>query len=65
MATRPFAFGARFRSGQRTVRVHGNARDARYTVEVQRDRSPARKTEHGSLPSALAHFARSWRNRLN
>ncbi|MGH0034898.1 MAG: hypothetical protein ACQGVK_07710 [Myxococcota bacterium] len=66
MACRPLTFGARFKDKGRTVRVVGSPRDpSRYTVEVSRKGGKTRRTEHGSLPSALRDFAQAWRDRLN
>jgi hypothetical protein len=66
MATRPLAFGVRFRHQGRTVQVRADARDPRrYVVEHSRRRGAAERREHGSLASALRDFARLWRGRLH
>lgn len=66
MASRPFAFGARFKENGRTVRVGASRRDPkRYTVEVSRDGRRTRKQDHGTLTEAMRDFAASWRERLH
>jgi hypothetical protein len=66
MATRPLAFGLRYRHQGRTVRVRADARDPRrYVVEHSRARAAAEHHEHGSLLEALRDFARIWRGRLH
>ena len=66
MATRPFAFGARFTEKGRTVRVSASPRDPRrYHVEVSRNGRRTRKQEHGSLVDAMRDFAQAWRGRLH
>jgi hypothetical protein len=64
MATRPLAFGVRFRHQGRTVRVVADARDPRrYVVERSRGKASAERREHGSLLEALRDFASLWRGR--
>jgi len=66
MASRPLAFGIRFRQAGRTVRVRAHERDPqRYVLEVQRGGRPIRRREHASLPAALQDFAARWRERLH
>jgi len=65
MATRPFAFGARFVENGRTVRLEPDPRaPGRWAVETRRDGS-SRRSEHASLADAVRHFAASWRARLH
>ena len=66
MARRPLAFGARFRAGDRTLKVRPRGGpEAGYVVEdARRGRSTTRR-DHVSLTGALRDFARSWRDRLN
>lgn len=65
MALRPFAFGARLRDGDRTVRVRASRRDPRQWVleDVRRGRA-TRHRDHPTLGGALADLARTWRGRL-
>jgi hypothetical protein len=66
MASRPLAFGVRFREKGRTLRVQ--AREGgrrRYLIEDSRDGGRTRRREHASLPDALRDFAATWRGRLN
>ena len=66
MATRPFAFGLRFRDKARTVRVRPHeAKRQRYVIEVSRDGGGTRRREHASLSGALRDFATTWRHRLH
>jgi hypothetical protein len=66
MATRPLAFGLRFRDKGRTVRVETRGKQSRrFVVEERRDGAAARRREHESLPSALRDFAKTWRHRLH
>ena len=64
MATRPLAFGVRFRDGARTVRVR-QGRDSGYVLEVLRDGRPKQRAAHPELGSALRAFAQAWRQRLH
>ncbi|HKJ23574.1 MAG TPA: hypothetical protein VKB65_02040 [Myxococcota bacterium] len=65
MATRPFAFGARFVEKGRTVRIQADPLGTgRYTVEASCGGS-SRRTEHASLTDAVRHFAATWRARLH
>jgi hypothetical protein len=66
MATRPLAFGVRFRAKDRTLRVHGaHANERGFVVEDTRaGRAPSRRV-HPSLAGALRDFAASWRARLH
>ena len=66
MATRPLAFGIRFRDKGRTLRVGGSEGSQRgYVVEDTRGGRPTRRREHVSLGSALRDFAAAWRGRLH
>ena len=66
MAVRPFAFGARLRHGDRTLRVRRHERDARsYLLEDSDPRRGTRRRDHVSLDGALRDLARSWRARLH
>jgi hypothetical protein len=66
MATRPLAFGLRFRDRGRTVRVLTDERAAgRWVVEHSRRRASSERREHGSLAAALRDFAAIWRGRLH
>jgi len=66
MATRPFAFGARFRDGDRTVRVYAKSVEPqRYITEVRKRGKQTKTREHASLPGALRAFAQAWRDRLH
>jgi hypothetical protein len=66
MASRPLAFGIRYREKGRTVRVRASERDPRrYVVEVGTGRGRKRRREHSSLGGALRDFAASWRARLH
>jgi hypothetical protein len=66
MARRPLAFGARFRAGDRTLRVRRQTgREAGYVVEDARPGRPTTRHDHASLGGALRDFARAWRERLN
>ena len=50
MASRPLAFGLRYREKGRTVRVRTSERDPRrYVVEVGTRHGPKRRREHSSL----------------
>lgn len=66
MALRPLAFGARLRSGDRTVRVRQSRGDARrYVVEDSRSRGDTQRRDHATLESALRDLAKTWRSRLH
>lgn len=66
MATRPFAFGLRFREKGRTVRVRTQPNQPRrYVLEDGHERRKTRKREHTSLSAALEDFASTWRGRLH
>jgi hypothetical protein len=66
MARRPLAFGARFRAGDRTLRVRAQGgRETGYVVEDARRGRPTTRRDHVSLSGALRDFARAWRDRLN
>ena len=65
MARRPLAFGARFRAGDRTLRVRARSRRDGYVVEDARPGRATSRRDHVSLAGALRDFASSWRNRLN
>ena len=65
MALRPFAFGARLRDRERTVRVRASKGDARrYVVEDSARGRATRRRDHPSLDGALRDLARTWRGRL-
>jgi len=66
MATRPLAFGLRFRHQGRSVEVRADARaPGRYVVERSGRRTKSERREHASLGEALTDFARIWRGRLH
>ena len=66
MATRPLAFGARFRDKGRTVLVEPHGSKAQhYVVEVRRRGGKTVRRDHSSLSGALREFASAWRNRLH
>ena len=66
MATRPLAFGLRFRHKGRTVRVETRGQQRRrYVVEDRRDGESGRRREHEDLSGALRDFAKTWRSRLH
>jgi hypothetical protein len=66
MARRPLAFGARFRAGDRTLKVRRRqGRESGYVVEDERRGRATTRRDHVSLASALRDLARSWRDRLN
>lgn len=66
MATRPLAFGLRFRDKDRTVRIRTQEKaPRRYVLEDGRDGEIARRREHPSLCDALRDFAGTWRGRLH
>ena len=66
MATRPLAFGLRFRDKGRTLRVRAHeARPKRYVIEDCRGGGETRRREHASLAGALRDFATTWRHRLH
>jgi hypothetical protein len=66
MATRPLAFGLRFRDKGRTLRVRAHeARPNRYVIEDSRGGNETRRREHPSLAGALRDFATTWRHRLH
>ena len=66
MATRPLAFGVRFRNGGRTVQVRPDPkRPQRYVLEDRRSGRREKRREHTSLAGALRDFARTWRGRLH
>ncbi len=66
MATRPLAFGLRFRDKGRTLRVRPHERRPhRYVIEDSRGGGATRRREHPSLSGALRDFATTWRHRLH
>ena len=66
MAVRPLAFGARFKEGDRSVRVQIDEGDpTRYVVEVRRAGGDEKRRDHPTLEQALRDFAASWRYRLH
>jgi hypothetical protein len=66
MATRPLAFGLRFRDKGRTLRVRPHkGRPQRYVIEDSRSSGETRRREHPSLSGALRDFATTWRHRLH
>lgn len=66
MATRPLAFGLRFRDKGRTVRVRPHeGKPQRYVIEDCHDGGGTRRREHPSLSGALRDFATTWRQRLH
>ena len=66
MARRPLAFGARFRAGDRTLRVRRQTgREAGYVVEDARRGRATTRRDHVSLGGALRDLAQAWRDRLN
>jgi hypothetical protein len=66
MATRPLAFGIRYRDKHRTVRVRQSpSAPQRYAVEVSQRGRPVRVAEHASLAKAIRDFAAAWRARLH
>jgi len=66
MATRPLAFGVRFRDKGRTLRVRGtHGTERSYVVEDTRAGRPVRLRTHASLTGALRDFAATWRSRLH
>ncbi len=66
MATRPLAFGVRFRAKDRTLRVHGSYGAERgFVVEDARTGRPLCRRKHPSLAGALRDFAAAWRARLH
>ena len=66
MASRPLAFGVRFRDRGRTVQVRAHDRDSkRYVLEVSQRGGKAVRREHASLTDALRGFASAWRERLH
>ena len=65
MASRPLAFGLRFRDKGRTVRVRPQkGKPQRYVIEDVRN-GGTRRREHASLSGALRDFATTWRHRLH
>ena len=65
MARRPLAFGARFRAGDRTLRVRARGSRDGYVVEDARRGRGTSRRDHVSLAGALRDFAKAWRDRLN
>lgn len=66
MASRPLAFGVRFRTGNRTLRVRqSHGADRGYVVEDARKGRAVRRRDHVSLAGALRDFAVTWRGRLH
>jgi hypothetical protein len=66
MATRPLAFGLRFRHQGRNLEVRADAHaPGRYVVERSGRRAAPDRSEHASLGKALQEFARIWRGRLH
>ncbi len=66
MASRPFAFGARFSEKGRTVRIRQSAATpGRYAVERSQRGGATRVSEHPSLVAAIREFAAAWRGRLH
>lgn len=66
MATRPLAFGARFRDKGRTLRVRGaHGKERGFVVEDARDGGSVRRRDHPTLAGALRDFAATWRGRLH
>ena len=66
MARRPLAFGARFRAGDRTLRVRRRTgREVGYVVEDERGGRATTRRDHASLGGALRDFAKAWRDRLH
>jgi hypothetical protein len=66
MARRPLAFGARFRAGDRTLKVRPRGGpEAGYVIEESRRGRSTTRRDHASLAGALRDLAQSWRNRLN
>jgi hypothetical protein len=66
MATRPLAFGLRFRHRGRSLEVREDTRaPGRYVVERSGRRATPERREHASLGEALSDFARTWRGRLH
>jgi hypothetical protein len=65
MATRPLAFGVRFRDKGRTVKVRQHRRDpGQYVVEETRTGRGTQHRDHTSLAGALRDLAATWRGRL-
>ena len=66
MAIRPFAFGARLRQEDQTVRLRRREGSARgYVIEDSDPRRGTRHRDHVSLDGALRDLARTWRARLH
>lgn len=66
MASRPFAFGARFRDKGRTLKVRVlDPSTGRYAVEDRSREGKLRRREHDSLADAVRDFAHTWRCRLH
>ena len=68
MASRPLAFGLRFRDKDkgRTLRVRSQGgKPQRYVIEDSRAGDETRRREHPSLSGALRDFATTWRHRLH
>jgi hypothetical protein len=66
MATRPLAFGLRFRHQGRSLEVRADAHaSGRYVVERSGRRTTSERREHPSLGEAITDFARIWRARLH
>lgn len=66
MATRPLAFGLRFRHKGRTLRVRPHRGEPHcYVIEDSRSGGETRRRDHPSLSGALRDFATTWRHRLH
>lgn len=65
MALRPLAFGARFRSRGRTVKIDTDECSRRYVVQVERAGRDAERREHATQHGALRDFVAAWRARLH
>ena len=63
MAMRPFAFGMRLRSGERSLRVRAAGRG--YVLEEQRTGGAPVRRRHPTLESALRDAARTRRGWLH
>jgi hypothetical protein len=66
MATRPLAFGVRFRDKGRTLKVRPHRRDpGRYVVEDSGAGRGTKHRDHATLSGALRDLAATWRGRLH